>query len=44
MAEPKLVIRYRSSVTGKYVSKEYALANPDTTQREVEERRQCNTP
>jgi hypothetical protein len=26
--------RYRSSVTGKFVSREYAEANPATTQRE----------
>lgn len=25
--------RYRSSITGRFVSKEYALANPDTTQK-----------
>lgn len=26
--------RYRSSVTGEYVTREYAERNPDTTQRE----------
>lgn len=26
--------RYRSSITGRYVSKEYAADNPDTTVRE----------
>ena len=26
--------RYRSSITGKWVSKAFADANPDTTQRE----------
>lgn len=26
--------RYRSSITGRYVSKAYAEANPDTTQKE----------
>ena len=26
--------RYRSSITGKWVSKSFAKANPDTTQRE----------
>lgn len=26
--------RYRSSITGRYVSKEYAVDNPDTTVRE----------
>ena len=27
--------RYRSAVTGFYVTQEYALANPDTTVRET---------
>lgn len=31
------VVRYRSAVTGGYVSEEYALANPDTTIKETEE-------
>jgi hypothetical protein len=26
---------YRSSITGKIVTKKYALANPDTTQKET---------
>lgn len=44
MSEPKLVVRYRDARTGKYCTKEYAIANPDTTVREVEERRttSCN--
>jgi hypothetical protein len=31
----KSIIRWRSAVTGKFVSKAYALANPETTVREV---------
>lgn len=30
----KTLYRYRSAITGTYVSKEYAEANPDTTVRE----------
>ena len=33
--KPKRRYRYRSSVTGLFVSKEYADANPDTTEREA---------
>lgn len=34
MLSPPKRYRYRSSITGRYVSRAYALANPDTTQRE----------
>lgn len=34
-AVAKLIFwRYRSSVTGRYVTRDYAEQNPDTTQRE----------
>lgn len=34
---------YRSSITGKFVSKAFALANPDTTVRhEVKPRKVCD--
>lgn len=33
MAQTRTI--YRSSITGQFVSKEYAEANPDTTQRHV---------
>lgn len=32
---PKKKYRYRSSKTGKFVTKEYALANPETTEKEA---------
>lgn len=31
----KQIVRYRSAVTGRFVSKEYAEANPTTTVRHV---------
>lgn len=30
--------RFRSAVTGRYVSEDYAKANPDTTIKETEKR------
>jgi hypothetical protein len=30
------IIRYRSAITGRYVSKSYAEANKDTTVRETD--------
>ena len=34
----KYFYRYRSAVTGEYVTEEYAKVNPDTTVREREKR------
>lgn len=31
----KSIVRHRSSITGRWVTEEFAKANPDTTQREV---------
>jgi hypothetical protein len=31
----KSIVRYRSSITGRWVTEEFAKANPDTTQRET---------
>lgn len=37
MKKTKKIFKYRSSITGAYVSKEYAEKNPNTTVKETVE-------